>query len=83
MLWHKFSKEEFYILYHLYLKSEAKPKGTTYEELKEYVCNIQGGDIALYEKALRFFEKIGMIDLVNGLYVLKEKVIVQCYIWKG
>lgn len=77
---HEFTKEEFYILHYLYLKSNINQKGIEEKDLKGYVCDKQGGEISRYEDALNFLEKTKMIDLVNGLYILTEKVIVQCYI---
>ena len=77
---HKFSKEEFYILYYLYLKNEANQKGVEEKDLERYICEKQGGDKSRYIDAVKFLEKTKMINLVNGLYVLTEKVVVQCYI---
>lgn len=77
---HKFTKEEFHILYCLYLKNEANQKGVEEKDLESYICEKQGGDKLRYETALRFLEKTKMISLVNGRYILMEKVVIQCYI---
>ena len=69
-----------YILYYLYLKNEANQKGVEEKDLERYICEKQGGDKSRYIDAVKFLEKTKMINLVNGLYVLTEKVVVQCYI---
>ena len=75
-LQHTFTKEEFYILYSLYLCS----KGLSSEELYKRVCCERQGNSDLYENALSYLEKLKIISMTDGVYILNETVIVQCYI---